>query len=641
MLTVPFDHAIQLADNIAYIIAGDRLLYGKTERVEDGIFNPGEVIFFPPEQDMWVRSFGNTILHEKDPGEFNGEIDTDFGFNAKEWGAQGDSKNDDLVALQSVIDACWENGGGLIKVPAGTYLVGGELTQRSGVTLVGEGWDATILKLADNTNTVLATTENYGVVSTHGVSLRQLRVDGNKAKNISGGGLLFDGQSIVFEDVLVLNTSGNGIEQIMTTEPDKKVSGLDSLYQRVRAIGCEGVGIYSSGHDNSLMDCQAIQCTEKGIQMARNGLMVNCHTWSYASDATVNQIGMHLGTDVMCVNCVAEGASVAQVQFAGTNTRWQGGDVFNGSGKPNVPLMEFLEGSTTTVIEGAYLHNYGTGGALVFTGNATGSVIKAHIYDPESKPAGIGTPHETVIFDISLGGSTSRGTISGHHVRQRRTFQKFIPGDIPNNTQYVDSATGRVKWRDNTGKTSYMVPQLDRLRSQDVWRPTGTKAENYDRLRPTKNLAAVLTSGTLYVTGGTILAADQAIAEAHFYSATTAAVEPTHQWAVLMDASRKVLAISADKTTEAWGANSKKIFNFAASYTPVGEDQAVYVGILVTATTVPTLRGIEAENSFPGNSTPALGGTSNTGLTVPSELPVGSTATALTAKSFIPYITLN
>lgn len=55
-------------------------------------------------------------------------------FNVKDYGAKGDGKTKDTAALQAAIDACHQNNGGMVLVPAGDFLTG-TLQLRSFVTL--------------------------------------------------------------------------------------------------------------------------------------------------------------------------------------------------------------------------------------------------------------------------------------------------------------------------------------------------------------------------------------------------------------------------------------------------------------------------------------------------------------------------
>ncbi|MBX7246453.1 MAG: glycoside hydrolase family 55 protein [Candidatus Sumerlaeaceae bacterium] len=58
-------------------------------------------------------------------------------FDAKQFGAKGDSKNDDTTAIQSALDAAGKVGGGVVQLPAGQYRINGSLSVPSGVALEG------------------------------------------------------------------------------------------------------------------------------------------------------------------------------------------------------------------------------------------------------------------------------------------------------------------------------------------------------------------------------------------------------------------------------------------------------------------------------------------------------------------------
>ena len=45
-------------------------------------------------------------------------------YNIKDFGAKGNGKTSNTVAINKAIKACNENGGGIVLVPAGKYLSG-------------------------------------------------------------------------------------------------------------------------------------------------------------------------------------------------------------------------------------------------------------------------------------------------------------------------------------------------------------------------------------------------------------------------------------------------------------------------------------------------------------------------------------
>jgi hypothetical protein len=565
-------------------------------------------------------------------------------FNAKDpaYGAKGDGATDDATALAAALTAA-KAVNGTVYLPAGTYITGTRLVLPSNVRLLGAGWTSTILKAKNASNIVVLEGENYESTGIANSAVEQLAIDGNKANNaMATHGIRLQSQNVYFHKVRVINCRGDGFRINLTTETQQEIVGLDNSFVSCRALGCEGYGFYVNAHDTLMVDCEAVQCKETGFYMLKNSYMYYCHSWCYTSGATVTKVGYYLSGDIICVSCVAEGASEKQVQCAGGNNRWIGGEIFCSTSNPNVPLVEFTGELGSHFIDGVYLRSYGTGGALKFTGPATNSMIRAQIFDPESKPAGIGAPAESVMFDVTLGGSTTLGTIPSRLVRQEVTIKNRNAGEPPKNTILLDPNTALLNTKDNSGVSRIITPNLSRLRSVDPSRPEGTKAEIFHRLTANFANAAVLTSGTLYVVYGLILPAGQSISAIHFYSATTAAVTPENQWACLLNSARKVLAVSKDKTTTAWAANGKQTFEIEAAYAPPAwEDQMVYVGLLVKAATVPTLQAIESVNAFPLSQAPILAGTSNTGLSTPSGLTVGSTATAITATAKRPYCTVN
>ena len=61
------------------------------------------------------------------------------------YGATGDGTTEDHLSIQKAIDVATVSGG-IVFMPAGTYLINGSLQIKTGVTLRGEGWK-TIIKL--------------------------------------------------------------------------------------------------------------------------------------------------------------------------------------------------------------------------------------------------------------------------------------------------------------------------------------------------------------------------------------------------------------------------------------------------------------------------------------------------------------
>jgi len=147
----------------------------------------------------------------------------------------------------------------------------------------------------------------------------------------------------------------------------------------------------------------------------------------------------------------------------------------------------------------------------------------------------------------------------------------------------------------------------------NVYGIAGTLAETIPRSIAGVNVAA-LTSGTLYLQA-VYLRAGQKVTNISFCSGTTAAGTPTNRRFALYSSARALLAQTADQTTTAWAANTVMTTALTAAYT-VPTTGLYYVGIMVAATTVPSLAGITAAgNAALRTTAPIISGNSTAALT--------------------------
>ncbi len=145
--------------------------------------------------------------------------------------------------------------------------------------------------------------------------------------------------------------------------------------------------------------------------------------------------------------------------------------------------------------------------------------------------------------------------------------------------------------------------------------PTGAIAQTFNRDTPSTNLGTtVLQTGVLYLSA---IYLPRCIAtSATFRSAGSGVGTPTHWWFALYDSALGLLRQTADQTTTAWAQNTtmNKSFTTPVTITAAG---LYYVGIMITASTMPTMLGLAR-----GQSTdpallfaPFLYGTSDGSLT--------------------------
>jgi hypothetical protein len=143
--------------------------------------------------------------------------------------------------------------------------------------------------------------------------------------------------------------------------------------------------------------------------------------------------------------------------------------------------------------------------------------------------------------------------------------------------------------------------------------PTGGIAQTYPRHMVLGSDAAALVSGTMemiaiYLPGKTKLTSIT------FYSGATALAVGLNQWFALYDINRVLLRQTVDDTTTAWAANTMKTLALTSTYV-TRTAGLYYLGINVTATTVPTLRALAGFTASGAQTlTPVICGASSTGL---------------------------
>lgn len=160
---------------------------------------------------------------------------------------------------------------------------------------------------------------------------------------------------------------------------------------------------------------------------------------------------------------------------------------------------------------------------------------------------------------------------------------------------------------------------------------SGALYETIDRDLVAEVNTSLLSSGRLSLQA-IWLPANVTITSISFWSATTAGATLTNQLFGLYDSSRNLLRSSTNDTSTAWAANSRKTLSLTSTFTTTYSG-LYYLGIMVTATTVPTIKGNTAKTDGSLNAgAPSMGGTSNTGLT--TALPATANAPGTVTTSF-------
>ena len=207
-------------------------------------------------------------------------------YNVLDYGAVGDGVANDTVAIQSAIDAAFTAGGGVVNLPAGTFLVStsaltetlwnagvawpatdGCLVLRDGVSLIGEGANVTTIKSNNANKTVIQI------------------ADGNNTKvanlTIEGGGSS--------------TGAGHGIIQLLSTNDNSTVCEnmvFDGLY--ITNVGSYAIGIENGNCFNVVVsNVRAYDIGADGIDFKNRGTLKN-NTGIFISNVCVEKYGQRV-----------------------------------------------------------------------------------------------------------------------------------------------------------------------------------------------------------------------------------------------------------------------------------------------------------------------------------------------------------
>jgi hypothetical protein len=187
----------------------------------------------------------------------------------------------------------------------------------------------------------------------------------------------------------------------------------------------------------------------------------------------------------------------------------------------------------------------------------------------------------------------------------------------------VISWSGEGGWRNTSNN---ILPLLNNRKCV-----TGALYETFDRDLCDEVISIVLATGRLSLQA-IYLPAGTTINSISIWSASTAAGTPTNQLFGLYDINLNLLRSSVNDTTTAWAANSRKTLALTSAFTTTSSG-LYYLGIMVAATTVPTLKGNTTKNGGQLNAAlPTMGGSSTSGLT--TALPATATAISGGTSSF-------
>jgi hypothetical protein len=195
----------------------------------------------------------------------------------------------------------------------------------------------------------------------------------------------------------------------------------------------------------------------------------------------------------------------------------------------------------------------------------------------------------------------------------------IVPG-APAGAVLVSDASGNLTMQDEVIPSSAV--------------PAGALAETCQRVTCSSSTIAMPT-GSLIISQITLVQGVPTTT-GHWVSGTTGCTTTTHWWYVLLDNTRKVVAVTADQTSTHITASTDNPVNWGTIYTPTYTG-IFYLGVMVACSgTAPTSAG---NGSAIGTSIQAalpVSGISNTTQTTPPAL--GTTMSAIGTATQVPYM---
>lgn len=248
---------------------------------------------------------------------------------------------DASAVIQNTINTAYDNGGGTIFIKAGTYTINKKISLKGGtaagsgaIELIGEG-PATVLQAKGGLNDDIIESYSGGYINDYRTYYRRsrianMRIDGNKANNTSGNGIVLAWtMEYIIENINFTNVkdfalkllrsywttfrnisvffSGNGIKIGEYTTGKYNNNDAGNLYSNMTnltAINIHGDGVpnaigihIESGQSNTLYTCDTSGCAT-GILIKPSVLGGSCRTTTMINPwFEANKIGIAIKTN--------------------------------------------------------------------------------------------------------------------------------------------------------------------------------------------------------------------------------------------------------------------------------------------------------------------------------------------------------
>jgi hypothetical protein len=238
----------------------------------------------------------------------------------RDHGARGDGHRDDTDAIQAAHDRARSLGGGVVRLDRGVYRTSRPLVWASGVSLVGAGSTASVLRPVEVTGSVITSDRAYSTDDPfRSARFERFGIDGAAMPpapyDTARKGIFIDHMvDVVFRDLTIQDVpaTGLGIDFLRRVLVDRVTVRRCGRGYRPGAGGGAGIGIGTGAtpvEDVTVRRCRATDCGSHGIFFEHQPGMPYLPTGVRVLDSVATGNGQHGILDSGCRGMTVQGST--------------------------------------------------------------------------------------------------------------------------------------------------------------------------------------------------------------------------------------------------------------------------------------------------------------------------------------------